>query len=321
MVRTVGRVTRVNMLIVWWVLVASYGATPPARAERGGRPLADALELQPGATCLSRDALTSQIAAWLGKDTIDRDLSVRVAASAHDAREVWFELRRGELLLASRRFSPAPAGCAPLEAVLALAIAMALEVSLRDELLVSLGGGPAPARLQTSLATLAELGLGLLPGTSAGGAVRLGLRVHRLVALRFEGWVHTSQNEALRGAPVPLELEAWLAGVRAAACLLVPLTRALVVNACGGLGAGSLRITGAGDPGARAARLPWAGVAAAAELSVTLSEHWSLDTGASLEVPLGQRRYGLRHADGTVATSEPLPRVAATLRAGPAYYF
>jgi hypothetical protein len=321
MVRTVGRVTRVNMLITWWVLVASYGATPPARADRGGRPLADALELRPGASCLSREALSSQIAAWLGKDTIDHDLSLLVAVHAHDARDVSFELRRGELLLASRRFAPAPAGCAQLEAILALAIAMAVEVSLRDELLVSLGGGPAPARLQTSVATLAELGLRLLPGTSTGGAVRVGLRVHRLVALRFEGWVHTSQNEALRGAPVQLELDTWLAGVRAAACLLLPLTRALVVSTCGGLGAGSLRIAGEGNPGARAARLPWAALAAAAELSVALSEHWSLEAGASLEVPLGQRRYGLRHADGTVATSEPLPRVAATLRAGPAYYF
>jgi hypothetical protein len=312
--------TRIGKLMVWCVLVASSGAALPARAAGAARPLADALEVQRGAACLNRDTLVAQIAAWLGKDTVDRDLSVFVTANARDARDVSFELRRGTELLSSRRFFPAPAGCAPLEAILALAIAMALEVSLRDELLASLGSR-SREHLQSSLAVFAELGLGLLPGPSGGGAVRTGLRLHRLVALRFDGLVHTSQSEPLRGAPVQLELDAWLVGVRVAACLLMPLTRALLASTCAGLGAGSLRIAGAGYRGARAARLPWADVAAAAELSVALSEHWSIDAGASLDVPLGQRSYGLRHADGTVAASDTLPRVAATLRAGPAYYF
>jgi hypothetical protein len=306
------------MLVFYGVLVASFGAALPARAA-DVRPVAEALSVRRGAACVDRDSLGAQLAAWLGKPAIDRELSVLVVGSASDPRDVSFEVRRGRALLARRRFAPAPPGCAPLEAILALAIAMALKVSLRDELMASLARAPARSALQGSVAAFAELGLGLLPGRSAGVVVRAELR--SLFALRLDVLSHTSQNQRLSTAVASFDVDAWLVGMRLAACLPVSLARALLVGVCAGLGAGGIYVVGRGPGGARSAWLPWLDVGAGAELSVALSEHWSIDAGGNAELPVGERRYGVRNADGTVAASRTLPHVAGSLRVGPAYHF
>jgi hypothetical protein len=160
-----------------------------------------------------------------------------------------------------------------------------------------------------------------LPEVSAGAALRAGLQVRSLLALRWDVLTHTAQNAGFGEASAGLSADAWLVGTRVAACLLVPLARALGASACAGLGAGGLKINGHGYRGARGAWLPWLDVALGAELSVALSKHWSIDGGGNLEVPLGTRSYGVRNADGTLAVARTLPGVAATLRAGPTYHF
>lgn len=101
----------------------------------------------------------------------------------------------------------------------------------------------------------------------------------------------------------------------------VSLARALLVGVCAGFGAGGIYVVGRGPGGVRSAWLPWLDVVAGAELSVALSEHWSIDGGGNAELPLGERRYGVRNADGSVAASRTLPHVAGSLRVGPAYHF
>ncbi len=283
------------------------------------RPIVQALDVRRGATCVNQQTLAAQLGAWLGGDTIDRELSVRVVGSATDARDVSFELRRGSARLASRRFFPAPAGCGALEAVLALAIAMALKVSLRDELLASLDSTSGRPALERSVAAFAELGLGLVPGTSTGAVVRAEIR--SLFAVRLDALAHTSRNQRLHGGSSRFEVDSWLVGARLAVCMLAPFSRALIARACTGLGAGALRVLGSGYPGARSAWLPWLDAGIGGELSVVISRHWSIDGGGNVELPLGERRVGVRNADGTIAASRTLSRVAGSLRVGPAYHF
>jgi hypothetical protein len=306
-----------------WVFAAACAAARPAGAAEV-RPIADALEVRRGATCVTRDALGVELAAWLGAETIAGDVSVLVIGSDSDPRDVSFELRRGGTRLAQRRFFPAPAGCGPLRAIVALAIAMALEVSVRDDVLALVDdtrddSTPLKDVGANGVAVFAELGLGLLPGPSAGVAVRGEMRT--LVAVHLEAFAHRSQSRALRAGSARFDVDAWLAGARLQACLPVPLSRTLLIQTCAGLGAAGLLVMGRGPANSRSAWLPWLDVGVGAELRLLLSEHWSIDAGGNLELPLGERRFGIRNSDGTLAASRSLPDVAGSLRAGPAYHF
>jgi hypothetical protein len=205
----------------------------------------------------------------------------------------------------------------------ALAIAMALEASVHDEILAlvadSRDGSARDGMASNGLGAFAELGFGLLPGASAGIVLRGELG--SVVTLRLDLLGHTSQNQRLTAGSARFDVDAWLAGARVAACLPVALSRALLVRTCAGLGAGGLLITGRGAGSVRSTWLPWFDVSAGAELSVMLSEHWSIDAGGNLELPLGERSFGVSNSDGTLAAVRPLPDVAASLRAGPAYHF
>jgi hypothetical protein len=62
-------------------------------------------------------------------------------------------------------------------------------------------------------------------------------------------------------------------------------------------------------------------VGVGSELRIPLSEHWSIDAGGNLELPLGERRFGVQNSDGSIAASRSLPDLAGSLRAGLAYRF
>jgi hypothetical protein len=314
-----------HKLWFWCVFTAACAATLPAGAA-DARPIAEALEVRRGATCVNRDTLGVELSAWLGSEAIAGDVSVLVIGSDSDPRDVSFELRRGGTRLARRRFFPAPAGCGPLQAIVALAIAMALEVSVRDDVMALVDDTRDDSAAwknvgSNSVAVFAELGLGLLPGSSAGVAVRGEMR--SLVAVHLEAFAHRSQSRELRAGPARFDVDAWLAGARLRACVPVPLplSRELRVQTCAGLGVGGLLVMGRGAAGSRSEWLPWLDVGVGSELRIPLSEHWSIDAGGNLELPFGERRFGVQNSDGSLAASRSLPDLAGSLRAGLAYRF
>lgn len=92
--------------------------------------IADALVVNPGATCLEHDRLSEQIAGWLEHDELDPRLSVVVEGDQEDAKTVRFTLRDEGAVLSERVFSPGPSRCDDLHAVVALAIAMAVDATV-----------------------------------------------------------------------------------------------------------------------------------------------------------------------------------------------
>src|SRR5262245_26408038 len=87
----------------------AVGVTARVQAEDAdGRPLEDAVRVDPGATCLQADGLVDHIASWLGTDFIDSSLTIDVRGSPHFARAVRFEVQRGGESVAERRFEPGP---------------------------------------------------------------------------------------------------------------------------------------------------------------------------------------------------------------------
>lgn len=107
---------------------------PALHAPAPERPLAEALQVEPGASCLEPTTLLEHLASWRGDDLLDARLAVLVVGSAADPRAIRVEIWVGPELWIERSFEAAPERCADRHAVVALAIAIALDDTLAEEL-------------------------------------------------------------------------------------------------------------------------------------------------------------------------------------------
>jgi hypothetical protein len=101
---------------------------------RNVRTLADALVVEPGATCLARETMLEHIRSWRDRDQVDRGIAVRVRGSSKDPHALEFVVWFGDEIVIERSFDDAPDSCADLHAVVGLAIAIALDDALPIEL-------------------------------------------------------------------------------------------------------------------------------------------------------------------------------------------
>jgi hypothetical protein len=96
--------------------------------------LGEAIVVRPGATCLEHPRLVAQIRAWTDRDAIDARLVVEVTGDTAKPNKLAFTLRRGDDVVAVRRFDPAPSRCSDLHSVVGLAIALAIDATLLEEI-------------------------------------------------------------------------------------------------------------------------------------------------------------------------------------------
>lgn len=124
-----------GLVLASWLASASASeahAAPPSLPTQ--RPLSEAISLDPGATCLDRQALLDDLGSWRDHPTIDERLRVEVRGDPDDPRALGFVVELDGRETAVRRFDEAPARCEDLHAVVALAIAIALDDSLASDL-------------------------------------------------------------------------------------------------------------------------------------------------------------------------------------------
>lgn len=283
------------------------------------RPLDEVVRVEPGATCVTKTSLTPQVEAWLGTEHVDAELTVSVQGSADDPRDVSFDIRRAGKPVAQRRFHPAPFVCTQLEATLALAIAMALKVSLRAELLETLGGEVKAPQARASAGGLVRVGYDLLPGASLGMGLSASQFFGERFAVRTELSVDGARNARFDDAPG--SFDTWLLSAQVSGCVVLPLHPAWRARACTGLALAGLRVRGYGYKESYAAWLPWIGLANSVGLSVQISPRWWLDLPAALLVPLNKVTVGVQGSAGNIADERTLPRVGFTTSLGPQYHF
>jgi hypothetical protein len=117
---------------------AAPEAPPPdgtvAPKMRDIRTLADALTVEPGATCLERESMLEHIRSWRDQDQIDHRIAIRVRGSSDDPHSLGFVVWFGDEVVIERSFDDAPDSCTDLHAVVGLAIAIALDDALPVEL-------------------------------------------------------------------------------------------------------------------------------------------------------------------------------------------
>jgi hypothetical protein len=306
---------------------AAFIVLLPAREALGAssqRPLADAIDVTPGATCVEASTLAEQVGTWLGAETADADVWVRVEGSADDPRVVSFEMGRGDRVLARRRFAPGPERCEHLQAALGLAIALAIRASLLDEI-VGPRESPAPEKPAPAdnggwaLGGGGVVASGVLPGVALGAGAWVERELPPNITLRagvlgLAAWDRTF-------ATVPGFFDAETVAARLDACVRFDLAQGLGGRACAGLMGGGLFAQGRDFASSKSASSGWIAAANALELAVGLADRWSLAGEVTLVLPLESTRAGVQSASGDVVEARDLSTVGVTIMLGPVYRF
>jgi hypothetical protein len=296
-------------------------AAPVARAERAEpRPLTEAIRVERGATCIDVEDLAGEVATWLDTDRVEPDVWVRVEGSADDPRVASFEMGRGSEVLARRRFDPGPERCEHLEAMLGLAIALAIKVSLVQELT---GEAPRAPELPPppdvwGLGGRALAAIGVVPGLAAGAEVRVEAALPPNFVVRAGLFGLAGPDGNFGHAPGAFSTE--LAALRVDACVRAG-ARTVHVGGCTGALAGGLFLQGRDFPASQSASAPWFALATAADVGLELGARWSIDAEVAVVLPLGHTTVGTLSATGAVVDSRELGSAGATLALGPSYRF
>jgi hypothetical protein len=265
-------------------------------------------------------SLGDQISAWVGTTPVDPRLEIYASEGPSGSREAQFQVRRGQLVVAERTFSPAPAGCVQREATMALAIALVLKASLFDEIAVA----AQPPQTETSprVVVVSALGLrsaGLLPAAGWGGA----LQVAWARAGAFGGHVWFAGTAApyvrLPGTPGGFDSTSYAMGVEA--CAYSPHFGPLAGGLCAGATGGVVAFRGRGFARSLGARDPWAAGTASVLMQGTLSQHLVLQAKVSMQVLLTPVSVEARSESGAVLSHRELGTFGMEAGLGPALVF
>jgi hypothetical protein len=267
---------------------------PPASAVVPSRPLAQAIELDAGATCLEHERLVGRVGRWLERDQVDARIGVRVLGSGREDNAVAFAITLDGQHRAERKISEAPRDCDQLHSALALSIALAIDATLldaqrgapvevpSDDELLSME--PPPPYFRLALAAVAQATSGLLTDIAPAGSARIELGFVPWLDLRAGVLAAQVGDQRLPGVDGRFEV-ALIAG-RFDACGSYELGQLRLLACVGGV-VGSFRTRGrdfslksftqhelflafVGGPELQAEITPWLSLAVAVDLAVPL---------------------------------------------------
>jgi hypothetical protein len=305
------------------------------------RSLAEAVAVEPGATCLDHATLVEHLGSWRDDLRVDLRVSVRVRGSTSDPRSLEFSVVVRDEIVAERRFDPAPSGCADLHAVVALAIAIALDDTLASELGIIEAGDPlAPVdqvepgdgdlpsdrdrptpttrRRGPALAVTAAAGVfgGLTPKLSAGGLLSFDIRPRDHFDVRIGGLATHLPSFALDAGEVAVTLAAG----RVDLCWgTQPI--AVRLRVCGGVAGGAAVSRASGFASNFRRTTPWFAGLAGIDIAVHLIGPLALDLGVEAVFPFQRTRLDIRSDEGQLLASERFPVAGLLVAVGPRFEF
>jgi hypothetical protein len=298
-----------------------------ARAAEAARPLREAITVEPGATCLDAATLVEQVQSWVGGDTLDADVVVDVRGNPDQPRVVGFRMLRGGQVLAVRRFDPGPSRCEQLHAVLGLAIAMALNASLVEDLARTAIPAPRPPPVGAppeppppwAIAADALVAVAVLPDPALGVQARIERALTPTFRARLDLLAVLAPGETFDGASG--HFETWLLAPRLDLCAGFDLAPRVRTRACMGMSAGALHAQGYLYPSPGSTFIRWLAVANELGVAVDLSRHWSIDASAALILPVARNSIVLRDYSGNVLQQRDLAPVGWIFGLGPLVRF
>jgi hypothetical protein len=304
--------------------------------------VADAVSLEPGATCLDHGRLVEQVVTWLERDELDPRLTVVVVGHTTETRTLRFTLHDRGRPIAERSFAPGPSSCDDLHSVVALAIALAVDATVLE----SVGITPAPPTAEPEPEPEPEpapdsvpepaiepsplpdltprrspwalraqlrglLTVGVPPTLGGGGQLGLELGWRDLVDVQL-GALATSAGPQRVDEAATLSIT--LVAARADACV-GPQLRRVRPRLCGGVLAGSALAQGRGFREDYRTTLPWVAVALGGDVRVGLGPRTALSFGLDGLVSVVRPVFDVRE-DFQVRQLRELPRFGAAIAMG-----
>lgn len=303
---------------------APVAAAAPVTAPAPKRPLAEALTLSPGATCLEEDVLARRVERWLERDRVDAAITVSVRGHAQRSNSVSFVIDRGADNRAERTIAEGPSDCDQLHSAVALSIALAIDASDAvdasaanganaqgghaahvelpdDETLLEPAEKPGPRYFRLALAAFGHATSGVLTNVAWAGSARVEVGFLPWLDLRA-GVVGTALADQTLDevdeddATFSVSL---LAG-RADACLAHGLALQFRAVVCAGALAGRFRTEGHGSAlDAFVEDSMWFGGAGSIEAQAELQSWLALAVALDLWVPFVGHRIALQDVNGT----------------------
>jgi hypothetical protein len=257
--------------------------------------------------CIAKGPLTEAVEAWLGRDTVDARLRVRVTS----ARETEVALRLGEEPEVLRHFQELPGDCPTEEKALALSIALAI-----DAVAPAPPEPPAPEN-RLGAAVLVTTGF---PGRPAlGGELSINRRIAGALRVEAAALGAATARQTLR-ADLPVTFTSGLIAGRVAACGALPLASALEGQGCAGAALGATFTRGPGVRNPRTESQAWPALVASLGLHLRMTAGFGLFLAADALVPLRDGTIRATEPDGTDVT-RPFPGLLAAFRLGPTASF
>lgn len=352
----VGRVVGApGLVIAAWLASGEPGHAAPTEvpelhpspaAEPDGRiAVADALSLDPGATCLDHGRLVEQVVTWLERDALDPRLTIVVEGDAVEARTLRFTLQDRGQPISERTFAPGPKGCDDLHSVVALAIALAVDATVLESVGITpkpvdptpqpevdpppeqdpspdptppVANEPTPrpdsAPRKPAWALRGQLrGLltvGVPPTLGGGGHLALELGWRDLVDVQLGALATSAGPQPVDGATLTVTLVA----ARADACV-GPRLRRVRPRLCGGAVAGGALAQGRGFREDYRTTLPWVALALGGDVRVGLGPRTALSFGLDGLVSLVRPVFDVEDEFG-VRELRDLPRFGASIGMG-----
>lgn len=343
--RTIAFVATVCSLLVISQVASAQGAEPaagPAQAAELAAPspaqipaaepvqrhsLLTAIEVDPGATCLSADKLIRRVERWLNQTKVDARIRVHVRGDESKPNKVQFSIDRGDgLSPAVRRIDDAPQDCDQLHSALALSVALAIDASI-------LGGAPgpvelpdddelldddeptAPPHLRVSLAVFGQLSTGLLASdVSLGAAGRLEAGFVPWLDLRLGALFGAVSDQRLQG--VPGTYSATIVAGRADVCVAYSPADVLRMVVCASGVLGKFHTIGYGYTPSEEESSLWTAAGGGIELQMQALDQLAFALSVDLLIPFARRTILVLDPAGTTLAERELTSAGIVIGAG-----
>lgn len=302
-------------------LVTALATVAPARAQ--DRALGDAITIGEGDPCLQAAGLVAHVGTWLGRDRIAAELGVIVESGGDEAS---FAITRHGEQTATRRFERLPAACEDRRAVIALAIALALDAAILESIGIPApqpapppGTAPVPVappeapppvprpppgeRPAFSLEAEALLLVEVLPEVALAG----GVAVAGLLGGGFRIRVGFLATQRI-GTPLGRgSADAALLAGRVDGCFARTVAENLLLGGCVSALVGAVLSEGHGFATVRSAEIPWVGGAGRAELRWMPVDVLALGVGIEGLFSIVRPRLDVGDGFGGVLEARSLP--------------
>lgn len=303
-------------------------ATAPPQIE-----LAEAISVEPGATCLDHDDLVQQVRMWVGRDQIDDRVRIVVRGDAQKTDQVWFGIEHDGELAASRTFDRAPHRCGNLHAAVSLAVAIAIDATILQEIAPAppaaaqapapdpptppAGTTAPPQREPTRVGGALEGSiLGGMPGRiGGGGLLAIELGPAPFLDIRLAGLAAGTRESLAAGSVVLV-----LAAARFDLCP-VRTFGAARLRLCVGVASGALHARGRGFEAPRSTSVPWLAVVGGFGVQVPADRRVALGISLDAYVPVVRPTVTVGEPGAAPLASRPMPPVAGSLGIGPVVRF